>query len=254
MVKISNGSIDEYFSELSNGWKNCNYLQIFKLFKFDNFTNALDFTNKVAVFSKELDHYPEITLSNLETKILLPKNEELEEIDFILAKKIDLLKMDKESQEIAKNIEILKNSNDYERRKAAGRLGNIGDVRAVNPLIKSLKDKDPFVRRLSASSLGKIGSSKAVSSLGSVLSEDDDGISYSARDALINIGNPAIPELMKRAKNTNVITRRRAIKALGEIGDKKSIFTIKDALLDDDEGVRWRAAKVCKDFMGCRSC
>ena len=59
----------------------------------------------------------------------------------------------------------------------------------------------------------------------------------------INIGEPAIPELMIRAKNTNVITRRRAIRALGEIGDRKSISTIKDALLDNDEGVRWRAAK-----------
>ena len=141
MLKISNESVDEYFNELSNGWKNYNYLQISKSFKFDNFTHALDFTNKVAVFAKELNHYPEITLSNLGTKILLPKNEELGEIDFVLAKKIDVLKMDKESQEIAKNIEILKTSNDYERRKAAGRLGNIGDVRAVNPLIKSLKDK-----------------------------------------------------------------------------------------------------------------
>ena len=154
------------FNDLSNGWKNCNYLQISKSFKFDNFNHALDFTNKVAIFAKGLDHYPEITLSNIEVKILLPKGEELGEVDFLLVKEIDQLKMDKESQEIAKNIDILKNSNDYERRKAVGRLGNIGDIRAVNPLIKSLKDKDPFVRRLSASSLGKIRSSKAVSSLG----------------------------------------------------------------------------------------
>ena len=51
---------------------------------------------------------------------------------------------------------------------------------------------------------------------------------------------------MKRAKNTNMITRRRAIRALGEIGDKQAIPVIKNALLDDDEGVKWRAAKYLK--------
>lgn len=138
---------------------------------------------------------------------------------------------------------MLKDGNNFERRKAAGRLGKIGDNRAVNSLINALKDKDPFVRRLSASSLGKIGSSKAVYPLAVVLSQDDDGLSYAARDALINIGKSSVPELIKRAKNRNVITRRRATIALGEIGDKRSIPVFKENLLDEDEGVRWRAAK-----------
>lgn len=243
MLEISNKSFDKHFNELSNGWKNFNYLQISKSLEFDNFNDLLKFINEVAKFAIELNQYPEITLSKSEVKITLPNNAELNEIDFVMAKKIDSLKMDKKSQEILKNLEILKSSNDYERRKAAGRLGNIGDNSAVSSLIKSLKDKDPFVRRLSASSLGKIGSSKAIYPLGLVLSHDDDGLSYAARDALINIGKPAIPELIKRAKNTNVITRRRSIKALGEIGDRKAASVLKDALLDDDEGVRWRAAK-----------
>ena len=147
-----------------------------------------DFTNQVARYAEELNHYPEITLSDSEAKILLPKNAKLSELDFELAKKIDRLNFDLESKDIANNIEILKKSNDYEKRKAAGRLGNIGDVRAVNSLIRSLKDKDSFVRRLSASSLGKIGSPKAVYPLAILLSHNDDGLSDSARDALINIG------------------------------------------------------------------
>ena len=243
MGKISNEAVDLHFSELSNSWRNLNYIQISKSFEFTNFAEVLEFIFQVAEFAMKLDHYPEITFSDSEAKILLPKNAELNEVDFKLAKKIDNLKIDIESKDIANNIEILKNSNDFEKRKAAGRLGNIGDIRAVNSLINSLKDKDPFVRRHSAVSLGKIGSPKAIYPLALLLSHDKDGLSYSARDALINIGKPSIPELMIRAKNTNVITRRRAIRALGEIGDRKSISTIKDALLDKDEGVRWRAAK-----------
>ena len=38
---------------------------------------------------------------------------------------------------------------------------------------------------------------------------------------------------MKRAKNTKCDqSKKKLFKALGEIGDKKSIFTIKEALLD----------------------
>lgn len=243
MEGIVKEEVDENLSKLAHGWKTDDYQLLYKLFHFTNYDDTLSFTNQVAAIARKLGHYPGVIFGYDTAKVTLPINSKLCERSFDFANKIDGLKIDKESQEIAKNINILKNGNSFERRKAAGRLGKLGDIRAVNTLINSLKDNDPFVRRLSASSLGKIGSPKAVYPLTVVLSQDDDGLSYAARDALINIGKPSVPELIKRAKNRNAVTRRRATKALGEIGDKRSIPVFKENLLDEDEGVRWRAAK-----------
>lgn len=57
-------------------------------------------------------------------------------------------------------IEQLKGGSYAERRKAANKLGNIGNKNAVGPLIKALEDPDRFVKKNSAHSLGKIGDKK----------------------------------------------------------------------------------------------
>lgn len=245
MKLLSNQKVDEKLSELSKGWKTKDYIKIKKKFYFNDFQEALNFTNEVGYYADHIPHHPEINLSYGLVIVTLSTNDigGLTELDFNLAKKIDQLNMDKDSKEISKNIEIVKKGNDYERRKAVSRLGNIGDIRSLPILIKSLNDKDSFVRRLSASSLGKIGSEKAVYPLATKLNHNDDGLSYSARDALINIGKPSVNELLNRIKNKNAITRRRAAKALAEIGDKDSIHHLIPLLQDEDEGVRWRAAK-----------
>lgn len=245
MELLKNDVIDKELSGLSKGWTIINYTKIQKEFYFNDFKEALNFSNEVGYYAEEIPHHPTITISYGHCLISLSTHDlgGLSELDFQLAKKIDRLKLDLESLEISKNLEIVKNGNDYERRKAVGRLGNIGDIRAVSILIKSLNDKDPFVRRLSASSLGKIRAEKAVYPLATKLDHDDDGLSYAARDALINIGKPSVNELLKRIKNKNAVTRRRATFALGEIGDKDSIPYLIPLLQDNDEGVRWRAAK-----------
>jgi pterin-4a-carbinolamine dehydratase len=225
MDLLSNEAVDEELSELSNGWETNDYIKIHKEFFFDDFLEALNFTNEVGYYAEEIPHHPDINLSYGQVLVTLSTHDHggLSELDFQLAKKIDRLKLDKESLKISKNLEIVKNGNDYERRKAVGRLGNIRDIRSVPILIKSLNDKDPFVRRLSATSLGKIGSEKAVNPLATKLNHNDDGLSYAARNALIDIGKPSVAELLKKIKNKNAIIRRRATIALGEIGDKDSI-------------------------------
>ncbi|MEN6592506.1 MAG: HEAT repeat domain-containing protein [Methanobacterium sp.] len=245
MELLNRENIDDELSELSKGWKTDDYIRIEKEFFFNDFQEALNFTNNVGAYSEEIPHHPEIILSYGQAIVTISTHDlgGLSELDFQLAKKIDRLKLDKESLEIYENIEIAKTGNDFERRRAVGRLGNIGDIRSLPILIKSLNDKDPFVRRLSASSLGKIGSKKAVYPLATKLNQDDDGLSYAARDALINIGKPSVKELLNRIKNKNTVTRRRATIALGEIGDKDSIPYLIPLLQDDDDGVRWRAAK-----------
>ena len=245
MELLSREKIDDELSNLSKGWKTDDYIRIEKEFFFNDFQEALNFTNDVGTYAEEIPHHPEIIISYGRAIVTISTHDlgGLSEFDFQLAKKIDRLKLDKESLEIYKNIEIAKKGNDFERRRAVGRLGNIGDIRSIPILIKSLNDNDPFVRRLSASSLGKIGSQKAVYPLATKLNQDDDGLSYAVRDALINIGKPSVNVLLIKIKNKNPVTRRRATIALGEIGDKDSIPNLIPLLQDDDDGVRWRATR-----------
>ena len=72
------------------------------------------------------------------------------------------------------------------RMKAAEVLGEIGDERAVEPLIQALKDKDEFVRQCAAEALGEIGDERAVETLNQALK--DEWVREEAAKALKKIG------------------------------------------------------------------
>jgi HEAT repeat protein len=77
------------------------------------------------------------------------------------------------------------------RRKAASALGNTGDMRAVEPLIKALEDKE-----------------------WSVL--------WFAEEAIGNIGEPAIEPLLNALDSNSVLVSRKAAELLEQIKRKKS--------------------------------
>ncbi|WXG41463.1 MAG: HEAT repeat domain-containing protein [Candidatus Freyarchaeum deiterrae] len=54
-------------------------------------------------------------------------------------------------------IQALKDENKYVRRGAAGALGELGDLEAVEPLTEASKDKDSNVREMAIWALKKIG-------------------------------------------------------------------------------------------------
>ena len=69
---------------------------------------------------------------------------------------------------------------------AAQALGEIGDPRAVEPLINALNDRDWIVRGASAEALGKIGDPRAVEPLIRALDDDE----WSSRNKVIEaLGN-----------------------------------------------------------------
>ncbi len=83
------------------------------------------------------------------------------------------------------------------RRKAASALGEIGNEKAVDPLIAALHDKDFYVRGRATSALCKIGE-KAVDPLIAALHDEDSDVRWRAVCALASIGNvEAIPHLEK---------------------------------------------------------
>ncbi len=96
------------------------------------------------------------------------------------------------------------------RWKTAIALGDIGDPRAVEPLIRLLGDTDPYVRGRAA---------------------------Y----ALSGIGQPAVPALIRVVEQGATESKPSAVAALGRINDPLAIAPLIRALGDEDERVRSEA-------------
>lgn len=115
-------------------------------------------------------------------------------------------------------IKALKDKDETVRWRAAWALGEIGDARAVEPLIQALKDKG--VRGNAAEALGKIKDTKAVEPLIQALKD----IGVEAAEALINIGDErAVDPLIQYLKGADEAYRWRAqrlFEGMGEIPDK----------------------------------
>jgi len=118
-------------------------------------------------------------------------------------------------------------------------LGEIGDDRAVEPLIKALKDED--VRMVVLWALGNIGDERAVKPLIEVLKGDGTpnySVIWRATDALVTIGEPAVEPLILALKDEDVVVRDVAASALGKIGDGRAVEPLINALNDVDREVR----------------
>jgi HEAT repeat protein len=69
-----------------------------------------------------------------------------------------------------------------------------------------------------------------------------------ARDALVAVGRPAIGPLIRLVEARHPHVRWEAVKGLGAVGDPEAAPALVKALEDDDEGVRWLAAKGLIDL------
>lgn len=97
-------------------------------------------------------------------------------------------------------VALRENSNTIVRYEAAIALGEIGDKRAVEPLIVALGDEKDKVRRVAAIALGEIGDKRAVMPLITALEEE-----------------------LKRAKDKRWHFLRNAARLLGQIGDNRAV-------------------------------
>jgi len=83
-------------------------------------------------------------------------------------------------------------------RAAAEALGHLGDIRAVDPLIRALRDEKWYVREIVAEALGRIGAPRAVEPLIHALGDN----------------------------NTSMDVKRAAAEALGKLGDDRAIMPL----------------------------
>lgn len=137
---------------------------------------------------------------------------------------------------------LLEHKDPVVQYEAAEALGNLGDEKAVGPLITALK-RDEFsgVRWKAAEALSKIGN-PAVEALIAALQYPDDDVRWKAAIALGEIGNPdAVEPLIRLLSDVDRFVRSRAAHALSMIGEP-AVPSLMHALRMDDAGVRWGAA------------
>jgi HEAT repeat protein len=131
------------------------------------------------------------------------------------------------------------------RRKAVGALGEIGDKRAVEPIIELLGAYDRKVRMSAAKALGKIGDKKAVEPLIRTLRDKDELVRRNAVSALGEIVDKrAVEPLIKALGDEDEIVRGMSAKALGEIGDKRAVEPLIKALGAYNKDIHRSAAEA----------
>ena len=86
-------NLKKLHNQIDAGWRIIDEHHLERNFKFKNFRQALDFTNRVGELAEEQGHHPNICLGwgKVELMVWTHKINGLTESDFILAAKIDQL-------------------------------------------------------------------------------------------------------------------------------------------------------------------
>lgn len=123
--------------------------------------------------------------------------------------------------------------------EVVGALAKIGDT-AVGPLIEALRDEYWHTREMAAIALGEIGDPRAVGPLIQAVREGC--VRSGAATALGQIGGAAVEPLIRALKDEDVGVRLIAASALGDTRDARAAEPLNQALKDEDGNVR-RAAR-----------
>jgi HEAT repeat protein len=162
-----------------------------------------------------------------------------------------------------------------QRRVAAEELGKMKDARAVEPLIAALQDPDDSVAEAAAAALGRIADPRAIRPLAAALQRP--ATRWSAADALVGLGAPALDTVIAALTNPDVETSKAllphlkqhnvkdprlveplvrqlrssdwfvchsAAESLGRIGDLRAVEPLASALRDDNRMVQEEVARV----------
>ena len=91
VAPLRGSALKDLLDELSGGWRVVDEHHLEKEYRFGDFAQALEFTNKVGNLAEQEGHHPDIHLAwgRVELKIWTHKIDGLTESDFILAAKAD---------------------------------------------------------------------------------------------------------------------------------------------------------------------
>lgn len=88
---LTREEIAPYLEDLGNDWRVVEDHHLEKEYRFRNFREALDFTNRVGELAEDVGHHPDITLSwgLVRLTVWTHKIDGLHEADFVFAAKAD---------------------------------------------------------------------------------------------------------------------------------------------------------------------
>ena len=115
-------------------------------------------------------------------------------------------------------------------------LAAIPDERTPQLLVQALDDPQVAVRQCAALGLRLRPDPGAVPRLIKALSDEDQLFAALAADALVEVGEPAVPALLEVMASGIQAARLKAVRALALIGDQRSIPAL-FAALDEDSAV-----------------
>ena len=198
---------------------------------------------------------PEMVLSEGEAEAAAGEEEQVLEEEIV-------------KDEIDIQIDLLQDHDWVIRREAVITLGEMGDERCVEPLVRCLRDGDWQVREAAVEALAEVGS-PAVESLIKFIRDTDarkyvlralgkindervldplismlrnDEFKDDATRALVDLGKPAVPKLIIALTDKDEFVRKQAILALGEIKDPDAVDPMIALLQDQDWWTRLTAA------------
>jgi HEAT repeat protein len=173
----------------------------------------------------------------------------------------------KVKDEVEIQIDLLKEKDWFRRKEAAITLGEMGDERAVAPLITALRDDEWNVREAAEDALAMIGSPAVeplikalreyqvrryvIRVLGKIKDERvldplfvqlrNEEFKDDAMAALIDVGLPAVERLTAVLNDKDRNVRKHAVLALGSIGLPEAVDMLIEATQDEDWEVRMAA-------------
>lgn len=179
-----------------------------------------------------------------------------------------VLDEEKVKDEIEIQIDLLKDTDWVVRREAVITLGEMGDERCVEPLLRALRDGDWQVREAAVEALGMVGSPAVeglikrlrdwdsrravIRALGKIKDERvldplvaqlrSDEFQEETTDALVELGEPAIEKLVASLRDKDELIRKQAVIALGRIKNEKAIDPLIEMLQEKDWYIRLTAA------------
>jgi 4a-hydroxytetrahydrobiopterin dehydratase len=88
---LTGTELETFLERLNNDWQVVEGHQLEKTYRFNNFQEALDFTNEVGALAESVDHHPEICLTWGKAKITIWTHSigGLSEADFVFAARAD---------------------------------------------------------------------------------------------------------------------------------------------------------------------
>lgn len=176
--------------------------------------------------------------------------------------------------EIDIQIDLLGDPDWVVRREAVITLGEMGDERCVEPLAKALRDGDWQVREAAVEAIAQVGSPAvellikllrdwdirkyAIQALGKIRDERvldplmrqlrSDEFKDDAIQALVELGEPAVPRLIAALRDKDENVRKSAVLALGRIKSVEAIDSLIDMTKDPDWFIRLTAAAALESI------